>query len=84
MSSSYMKSDEVQKETGLGVLHSIVSQPLQAKLKFIYARHIYRRGLPTAILLVCGVAIWGACNGVGPFQRSDLNESLLQVRANGC
>jgi PAS domain S-box-containing protein len=40
-----------------------------------------QRLITTAIVMLCGIAIWGASNGYGPFVQADSNRSLLLVQA---
>lgn len=59
----------------------VVSLPYMVMPMIIWvAFRFNRRGLPMAILVVTGFAMWGACQELGPFHRTELNHSLLQVQ----
>ena len=40
-----------------------------------------RRETASAILLLCGIAVWGTLHGLGPFVRDSQNEALVLVQA---
>ncbi|HEX9426747.1 MAG TPA: MASE1 domain-containing protein, partial [Candidatus Polarisedimenticolia bacterium] len=67
---------------GHASMQAIVLQPYILFPLLIWAALRFRqRGMATAIFLVTSLAIWGTAQGLGPFARGMVNESLLSLQA---
>jgi diguanylate cyclase (GGDEF)-like protein len=50
----------------------------------IWAARLGKRETTTAVLILCGIAIWGTSQGYGPFARDTSFEAILLVQAYAC